>query len=335
MIVATGNALTRLLDLMFKKKPNFASRSGEFQVDVPPGVQTVTITTEITERGVSIRDSGTVNLATGEFKSHSTDNKSTAVTPVTFEEVVAQQKHNQEVADALKEDATVKVNAEPTWDTLYPNPEDRITTATILSSQFIVVDYTNHRGSRSLRQIRPILIFAGHSEFHPKDSIFLHCIDDQTGLERDFSFAMHAVHPWNEELFNIITQFNEYSKKGYKWFPKPLMDRLNALLYMLDNDTIELPSVREVVSLNATIQSILSDTVITKESDPAFKEGVKASIVAILSTCVGQGIAYSQIPLVISIVGHMVGKINKCDIKYDDLSTDELIDALKAYLKSK
>lgn len=59
-----------------------------------------------------------------------------------------------------------------------------------------LIDYTNHRGERSVRPILPIRIWHGFSEWHgPTQQWFLRAFDLQKNLTRDF--AMTGIHEWS------------------------------------------------------------------------------------------------------------------------------------------
>jgi predicted DNA-binding transcriptional regulator YafY len=59
----------------------------------------------------------------------------------------------------------------------------------------VIIDYTNHRGERALRSIRPIRIAWESSEWHPETQWILHALDTEKNELREF--AMADVHSWN------------------------------------------------------------------------------------------------------------------------------------------
>lgn len=56
------------------------------------------------------------------------------------------------------------------------------------------IDYTNHRGERRTRRIRPIKLTCGLSEWHPGVQWILlaHCYEKNQPRE----FAMSGIHSW-------------------------------------------------------------------------------------------------------------------------------------------
>lgn len=60
----------------------------------------------------------------------------------------------------------------------------------------VVIDYTNWKGDRRSREIHPLRIFFGESEYHEDAQWFLEGIDVGTGEIRNF--AMKDVHSWKE-----------------------------------------------------------------------------------------------------------------------------------------
>lgn len=59
------------------------------------------------------------------------------------------------------------------------------------------IDYTNHRGERSVRYILPLRVWFGESEFHPQEGHqwYLRAYDYDKDAERDF--AMKDIHKWD------------------------------------------------------------------------------------------------------------------------------------------
>lgn len=60
----------------------------------------------------------------------------------------------------------------------------------------VLIDYTNWRGERGVRRIRPLSIWFGATEFHPHPQHLLRAIDVAKDAERDF--AMASIHSWEE-----------------------------------------------------------------------------------------------------------------------------------------
>jgi len=61
-------------------------------------------------------------------------------------------------------------------------------------TQEVLIDYTNWRGVRSIRRIRPLRIVFKNNEWHPKTQWLLEAIDLQKGEER--TFALSNIHTW-------------------------------------------------------------------------------------------------------------------------------------------
>ena len=59
---------------------------------------------------------------------------------------------------------------------------------------YVTIDYTNHRGERRLRLIRPVSIYFGTTDWHPTKQWLLRAIDCEKGETRDF--AMSEIHSW-------------------------------------------------------------------------------------------------------------------------------------------
>lgn len=58
----------------------------------------------------------------------------------------------------------------------------------------VLIDYTNWRGQRGHRRIRPLCIEFANNEWHPESQWLLEAIDLDTGQER--TFALANVHSW-------------------------------------------------------------------------------------------------------------------------------------------
>lgn len=68
-----------------------------------------------------------------------------------------------------------------------------------MQMQEVVIDYTNWRGERSLRTIRPVKMFFGLNEFHPGEQWLLHAIDVEKNADR--VFAMKDIHSWTPKKY--------------------------------------------------------------------------------------------------------------------------------------
>jgi predicted DNA-binding transcriptional regulator YafY len=53
----------------------------------------------------------------------------------------------------------------------------------------IQVWYTNWRGERRQRQIQPIKLWFGTTEWHPRPTLFIKAVDLEKGLPRDFDLS--------------------------------------------------------------------------------------------------------------------------------------------------
>lgn len=60
----------------------------------------------------------------------------------------------------------------------------------------VEVDYTNHRGERRLRRIRPLRFFYGANEWHPVPGHMCYAMDLDGHQFR--YFALSGVHSWRE-----------------------------------------------------------------------------------------------------------------------------------------
>jgi predicted DNA-binding transcriptional regulator YafY len=58
----------------------------------------------------------------------------------------------------------------------------------------ITIDYTNHRGERRDRRIKPVDIYFGSTAYHPEPGWLLRAMDVEKGALRDFSLA--DIHKW-------------------------------------------------------------------------------------------------------------------------------------------
>lgn len=58
----------------------------------------------------------------------------------------------------------------------------------------VLIDYTNYRGERGSRLIRPLSIRFEKTEYHPEIQWILRAIDINKGATRDF--AIKDIHSW-------------------------------------------------------------------------------------------------------------------------------------------
>lgn len=60
--------------------------------------------------------------------------------------------------------------------------------------ELVRIEYTNHKGTRSWRHIRPIEMVFGSTQWHPRAQWLLRAWDVDKQAER--TFAMSDVHAW-------------------------------------------------------------------------------------------------------------------------------------------
>lgn len=63
-----------------------------------------------------------------------------------------------------------------------------------LADQPVMIDYTNYRGERRMRRIKPLTIRFDTSDWHPEPQWLLRAVDTEQGATRDF--AMKDIHKW-------------------------------------------------------------------------------------------------------------------------------------------
>ncbi len=71
------------------------------------------------------------------------------------------------------------------------------TTRKLWSDEEVLIDYTNYRGERSIRRIRPMMpnpMRFDRSDWHPEMQWLLRAHDIDKGMLRDF--AMKDIHSW-------------------------------------------------------------------------------------------------------------------------------------------
>jgi hypothetical protein len=68
----------------------------------------------------------------------------------------------------------------------------------------VQIDYTNHRGERSVRKVLPERLYYGSTEYHPKLQYLLEAIDVERDVKR--TFALSSIHCWGgrEPWFDTI-----------------------------------------------------------------------------------------------------------------------------------
>jgi predicted DNA-binding transcriptional regulator YafY len=60
--------------------------------------------------------------------------------------------------------------------------------------QEVMIDYSNYKGERSLRRIRPLRVVFENNEWHPETQWILEAVDIDKGQER--GFAIKSIHAW-------------------------------------------------------------------------------------------------------------------------------------------
>lgn len=60
--------------------------------------------------------------------------------------------------------------------------------------QITLIDYTNWRGERAMRRIRPLRLVFENNEWHPETQWLLEAVDLDTMSSR--TFAMANIHSW-------------------------------------------------------------------------------------------------------------------------------------------
>lgn len=58
----------------------------------------------------------------------------------------------------------------------------------------VEIDYTNHRGERGVRRIKPLQMLFGHSQWHQGPQWLLDAMDLDKNAPR--TFAMKDIHGW-------------------------------------------------------------------------------------------------------------------------------------------
>lgn len=61
-------------------------------------------------------------------------------------------------------------------------------------NQEVLIDYTNWRGERRWRRVRPLRIEFENSEWHHETQWILHAVDVEMAANREF--AMKDIHEW-------------------------------------------------------------------------------------------------------------------------------------------
>lgn len=64
----------------------------------------------------------------------------------------------------------------------------------MMDPEEVIIDYTNWRGEREFRRIRPLCIVFENNEWHPDTQWLLKAIDVERDVER--TFALANIHSW-------------------------------------------------------------------------------------------------------------------------------------------
>jgi predicted DNA-binding transcriptional regulator YafY len=75
-----------------------------------------------------------------------------------------------------------------------PDPSREIKDV-VMDPQLVEIDYTNYRGERAKRRIKPVAIEFGTSQWHSGEQWLLIAIDVERDVTR--SFAMKDIHSWS------------------------------------------------------------------------------------------------------------------------------------------
>ena len=62
--------------------------------------------------------------------------------------------------------------------------------------QEVIIDYTNHRGVRTVRGIRPLYVAFENNEWHPETQWLLYAVCLRSNDVR--TFAMKNIHSWSD-----------------------------------------------------------------------------------------------------------------------------------------
>lgn len=65
-----------------------------------------------------------------------------------------------------------------------------------MTTKEVTIDYTNWRGERRMRKIRPLTFAHDKNQYHPTPCYMLRAIDLEDGTVK--TFAMAGVHQWIE-----------------------------------------------------------------------------------------------------------------------------------------
>lgn len=65
-----------------------------------------------------------------------------------------------------------------------------------MSSESVIIDYTNWRGERRKRLIRPVNIIFGSNEWHTEPQWLLHAVDLEASEKALKLFALSGIHEW-------------------------------------------------------------------------------------------------------------------------------------------
>jgi predicted DNA-binding transcriptional regulator YafY len=79
-----------------------------------------------------------------------------------------------------------------------------------LPKEEVVIDYTNWRGERAMRRVRPLSVRFEATEWHPDQQWLLRAVDVERGHTRDF--AMSNIHSW--QVPTSLNQQRDVAHKG-------------------------------------------------------------------------------------------------------------------------
>ncbi|MEU0766737.1 DUF1653 domain-containing protein [Streptomyces albogriseolus] len=64
-----------------------------------------------------------------------------------------------------------------------------------IDDQWLTIDYTNHRGERGVRTVRPYRVWFGQTSWHPEEEWLLEAYDRDRQAVRNFS--LRWIHDWD------------------------------------------------------------------------------------------------------------------------------------------
>ncbi len=134
----------------------------------------------------------------------------------------------------------------------------------IADKKQIQIDYTNHAGIRQFRQILPLRLWWGSTEWHPEEQWILNAFD--VGKSAIRSFAVRDINRWNVKPdvvdVSIVKQLQASMERNAR-----MSNRLKRVEKLLSGIDGELPThaseidtaLNRILWGNRAIESILKD----------------------------------------------------------------------------